>query len=669
MPRYGPRLFGEPIIRSAKLTLLLAALAVLVAYLLRDRGGFLALGLVAGILLAIGVAVVLTPLRPIGALLDAARPLGVPVLLVVAAGTVDSPIALQLIAGALAMLVAVHVLIKPEWRRLLAWAARLRTGPKTAAEQRGRVGGFVALGCLAITVIVAPLVVAPGGDSLEARGGLAGYLFTVAVILLGIAALLRLIGYARSFLKIPVAICTVLASVRLAIEAGMLPGDGSLDTDLPWLTAQFLLEVAGAVLVVSIVAELFTLVQARHSDVRAEPGMRLAIALERPPLTRRFTDAASAVGLAASVAAAVVLFAAMVLAANPGRATGALAGKVEARRADTPATRPADAGDAELAETYSPVLLFSGEQDWSPVAVDDYLRRAGRRVTISDWEGRRRTEPLSELTDCPDIVPAPCFKLTTRCDDAKDDCAQRIRHPAAGARVRDGAVYVRVRRKAGPRPDNSPDPFDAVGQYGRRTTILIQYWYFYPYDDWVSPVIAGQLRQRHESDWEAVTVGLANDGPLFVAFSQHCGGQWYAWNDVRVAANPAPRLHPLVVVARGSQANYRYPNASQAPDWTGCANLPARTTTLVSYASNIRDRTGVDWSWTPARYIHTSARKPPMNFLGRWGPFSRTELQTLYRRKPLGPDAAGPATPSLQPLWREPMRTIFKSPRWHRGKD
>ena len=78
-------------------------------------------------------------------------------------------------------------------------------------------------------------------------------------------------------------------------------------------------------------------------------------------------------------------------------------------------------------------------------------------------------------------------------------------------------------------------------------------------------------------------------------FSQHCGGEWYRWRDVRVTGG----THTVVAAADGSQANYRFPNASQAPDWTGCANLPARTTTLVSYASNIRDRTGADWSWSP----------------------------------------------------------------------
>ena len=58
-----------------------------------------------------------------------------------------------------------------------------------------------------------------------------------------------------------------------------------------------------------------------------------------------------------------------------------------------------------------------------------------------------------------------------------------------------------------------------------------------------------------------------------------------------------------------------------------------------------------------------------MNVVARWAPYSRTELQTLHKTHPLGADASGPATPSTQRLWREPMRTIFGGGTWHRGSE
>jgi hypothetical protein len=53
-----------------------------------------------------------------------------------------------------------------------------------------------------------------------------------------------------------------------------------------------------------------------------------------------------------------------------------------------------------------------------------------------------------------------------------------------------------------------------------------------------------------------------------------------------------------------------------------------------------------------------------MSFLGRWAPFSRTTLENFRKGQSLGKDQAGPATPTLQPLWREPMRTIFGNANW-----
>ena len=509
-------------------------------------------------------------------------------------------------------------------------------------------------------MIVAALVLPPG-DSLEARGGLAAYLFALAIVLLGVSVLLRLVGYARSIVRLPVAVLMVLAAVRLAMSAGLLPGDAALEA----VTATQLAVLAGAGLVAAVAVDTWYWVRAQRTSELE--GLQRAVALERPVIPRVITDGASAFGIIAGVVAAVALLGAMVLSANPGRATGAIADSLEAAAPGPPPAGFASMDDGSLARAYAPLLLFSKASRWSPIRVDDYLARAGDALRITDWENRPVDRAqLGTLSDCPTIVPVPCYKVSTGCTDGDAACAQPIA-AEEGERRSDGAVYVRVVHRGAPRPDRSPNAFDRVGPFGAATTTIVQYWFFYAFDDWISPVIAGQLRQYHEADWEALTIGFSDTGPLFVGFSQHCGGEWYPWERVRVTEG----ARTVVAVAEGSQANYRFPNPSQAPDWTGCANLPARTTTLVSYASNIRDRTRADWSWSaPADGFElVDARDFPMNVVARWAPYSRTELQTLHRDHRLGGDAAGPATPSVQALWREPMRTIFTSPRWHRGKE
>lgn len=663
MLRPHPRKYGDPILRSWwRLALGALVLAALAAFLLRERGGLLVLGVLLGVLAASGFALLLAMLRPIGALFATARPLGVALLLIVAAGTVDSPVGLQLVAGMVAMLVGLTLLVRPEWPQFVISLEKAIKRPETPAQRRRQrwwIGGGVA----GLVVVLLLALFLPPGGSLDARGGAAAYLFALAVVLLGVSLLLRLVGYSRSIVHLPVAVLVLLTGVRLAMSAGLLPGDETFADVTPAL----LLGLAGVGLLIASAVETWGWVQAQRTIDTA--ALERSIALSQPLIPRVVTNGAAALGIIAGLVASVALLGAMVLSANPGEATGAIADSLEAAKPGPPPAGFSAMDDEALGRAYAPLLLFSKDAKWSPVSVDEYVQKAGDTLEITDWEHQPvdRSE-LRNLGDCPTIVPVPCFKLDTKCESVAAGCAQPLDPaPRDGERRKDGTVYVRVVHRGAPRPDRSPDAFGDEKPYGADVQTIVQYWFFYAFDDWVSPVIAGQLRQYHQADWEAVTIGFSKTKPLFVGFSQHCGGEWYPWEDVRVTGG----THTVVAVAEGSQANYRFPNPSQAPDWTGCANLPARTTTLVSYASNIRDRTRADWSWSPPDdgFTFVDARDFPMNVVARWAPYSRTELQTLHKKHKLGEDAAGPATPSVQPLWREPMRTIFAGHTWHQGKE
>jgi hypothetical protein len=228
---------------------------------------------------------------------------------------------------------------------------------------------------------------------------------------------------------------------------------------------------------------------------------------------------------------------------------------------------------------------------------------------------------------------------------------------------------VRVLRRGHPEAKRGPDPFAVdAGPYDQRTWVILQYWFFYRYNDWVRPVLTGELSERHEGDWEAVTIGLGKKAPLFAAYSAHCGGNWRDWSDVGVSPVPTgPRLHPIVAVAEGSHANYFESQDRRSPDWAGCAGrLPDGAATLISYASNIRDKTEDGQTWRPEgnHMIILKRRKKPMSFVGTWGANTKT---LLVNRRPhdLESTVGGPPTPTLQPLWYDPLRQIFHSEHWH----
>ena len=101
--------------------------------------------------------------------------------------------------------------------------------------------------------------------------------------------------------------------------------------------------------------------------------------------------------------------------------------------------------------------------------------------------------------------------------------------------------------------------------------VVVQYWLYSLVDDWhstprsVSVPGAGTVRlpginQHHEGDWEAVTVGMSADRPLFVDWSAHCAGEWRPFAGATLVADPAgSRTHPVSWVALGSHANLPAP--------------------------------------------------------------------------------------------------------------
>jgi hypothetical protein len=100
--------------------------------------------------------------------------------------------------------------------------------------------------------------------------------------------------------------------------------------------------------------------------------------------------------------------------------------------------------------------------------------------------------------------------------------------------------------------------------------IAIEYWFLYLYNDFYD---------RHEADWESVTVVLDNGAPLGVSYSQHQGRAWTAW--------PAALAddHPIVYVAAGSHANYPLPGSYRVKV---CWTLSIRRCTTTRQRDNAR---------------------------------------------------------------------------------
>ena len=176
---------------------------------------------------------------------------------------------------------------------------------------------------------------------------------------------------------------------------------------------------------------------------------------------------------------------------------------------------------AALARAYAPLLRLSSGEPYRPLRIEDYL--AGSSL-------RGGSPPRGTL-----LQPHPTlFSLPTA----------------------SGRSYLDV---AGGEPYSRPSPYPGLEQKLRSTRprptvywhlvrdpgsgrVAIEYWLLYLYND---------FSDKHEADWEGITVVLDGETPFGVSYSAHQGRRWSAWSEQSASAT-----HPVVYVARGSHANY-----------------------------------------------------------------------------------------------------------------
>jgi len=650
---------GDALLTLAKLLLLATAILLatfalglwvpigLLIWLAWSIGAPILVGLLLAVLVLLRARNLRHLLRPFVALLRTLRPLLLPLVVIFAVGTVKwSPLAQVLVTAALVLL-AWRLIVVPE-----AGKAGVNLAFEQTLLKKVLKHGLVAVATGAAAVFLLRELVLPSSAYFHTIGDAASALLLLGVLLWTVAIALRLVSHATSRLRAVVALLVGLCLLIPAMALGLLPWGGDLESPWPSLLVFF---GACALLVMLIEA-------ARGLIVDPSPQTE-ALEEQDPPTT--FTGRVRGLGFSAAAAAAVVLAIStgwgMVDAADNGKPLNPPE-EDSAEAAVLPAGATPSEDGLEIAKRYAPVLVFTRKERWTPVPVGPYVARAklsgpaGTPAKLNSYKG---------LDKCP-RGQSWCYTLSIGCEEGSLKCSGR-RDLEATDRSRktlhrEGAVYVRVADRGQLPPAERQAVFGDGGPFGQRWQELVQYWYWYEYDEWEAPVFAGLLTQRHEGDWEAVTLGLDDARrPLFLAYSAHCAGSWRPWGDVEVSTLPGGRVHPLVAVAEGSHANYPAAEQERAPDWASCAGLaPAGVTTAISFASNIRDRTEYAWPWYPADdgWIPVHANTPPMSFKGSWGKDDRATL-TNFKVNSLGAPGHGPLSPPLQALWREPAALIF----------
>jgi hypothetical protein len=279
---------------------------------------------------------------------------------------------------------------------------------------------------------------------------------------------------------------------------------------------------------------------------------------------------------------------------------------------------------ATLLARHIPILVLHPAERFGPVRVDGFLVDSDlQRKTAAGWETI--------------VGPLPAggadLRLDQRSCRAIDGLAASPCYAAAqAAHGSDPVVYGRAFRTP------------------RR--IELQYWIWYPYDDYSPTVPGGALWQVHEGDWEAVAVVLDLAGrPLAAGYSQHSGGFRREWARV-----PKQGLRPTVYVALGSHANYFTPGAHRLDPRTVD---PAVIPVIEAYGFAPVDNTGRGRVVRPRLLPITATAPAWMTFAGRWG---EAEYIKLPDKDPLAA-GGGPTGPAFHAQWRRPVREVLSWPR------
>jgi hypothetical protein len=606
-----------------------------------------------GILLLLGVAIGVAILvwwpiaklaaRPLLSLAKTFRPLLLPLLVVLAVGTVKWSLLAQVLISAALLVVAWMLIVVPEAKK-----SNVALRPKGELAIKVGVHSLIALG-VGILAVLGVKWLGLDNPYFAAIGNVPSGLLLLALLLWAAALVCRLFSFATTRLRAVLAFDIGLALIVLAMATGLVPGNSAVHDAWPQLLGVF---ATSALILLAVEAVRSAL--AGPPLVAADPvGSQVA-----RPLTSRVAGIGFSAAAVAAVVIAVSTSVGLVVASKRGEALNLPQEESIEARVPLPRITVGD-GPLELAEKYSPVLAFTKGEHWTPVRVEGYLEHA----TLDGPPGTpEKVKSVKKLPDkCPEIGQSRCYTLSINCDSGGLNCAHGSRQAHESERLyRSGTAYVRVLKKGKVPPFEPRGAFAGSGQFRDTLAMLIQYWYFYYYDEWRAPIFAGLLIQRHEGDWETVTIGLdKRRRPLFVADSAHCSGSWRPWQDVEVSTlPPGPHIHPLVAVAEGSHANYPAVAQKRSPDWANCAGAPAGVTTALSFASNIRDKTEYGWPWYPRRLVRLGGNTAPMTFPGTWGADDRTTLRN-FRSNELAKPGLGPKTPTLQGPWQEPVRAIF----------
>ena len=254
-------------------------------------------------------------------------------------------------------------------------------------------------------------------------------------------------------------------------------------------------------------------------------------------------------------------------------------------------------------EIYAPVLYLHPEEDYYPVSIYSMLNESN----LESWD--ETTKQGAPIPANPTLENLSVYNATSIYLDIPQS----------------EPCFLRTGVPWGFLPADPPEPSSFEGYnltvYGRQVEktyhgtgyIVLQYWFFYPYNKWYN---------CHEGDWERIQIicDKATETPEKVTFGHHDGGDTYDWGDAEVSL--VAETHPVVFVGLGSHSAW----ATKGVHWI----LPLSSDYLADYTSQsgtalfpeYMDGSGVEGVDKQPYVLEDISAEPPwVKWQGRWGQF------------------------------------------------
>jgi hypothetical protein len=281
--------------------------------------------------------------------------------------------------------------------------------------------------------------------------------------------------------------------------------------------------------------------------------------------------------------------------------------------------RAAASPEQQLADRYAPVVALKQQSEacsadgepYRPVPVDPVFGRSDVRLVDSNGHLIRTAPTAADLYGRDDrtYLDFPGSPLDPGC--RYEQWADQL------FKGKPTTAYARV-----------------VSEPGKPGKLALQYWLYYPFNDW---------NNKHESDWEMLQLMFdasaaskaLERSPTEVGYSQHEGAERAHWDDEKLQKQGT---HPVVFPGRGSHADY-YEQAvwlgHSAQEGFGCDNTTAPSEKEQTHAVLLPD----------AQPASASAPFAWLAYGGHWG------------QKENGPNT-GPTGPNTKQQWTEPVSWV-----------